>query len=120
MLKTEDLEIELETLVYSKDHPSTYFGLTETAAADKLKEYGPNALTEKKSLPWYVVLLLNFTGFFNYLMWGGGILCFVSYGAQSDKTDKSNLYLGIVLICVIFITGIFTYLQTSKSAALMS
>jgi magnesium-transporting ATPase (P-type) len=81
MLKTEDLETELETLVYSKDHPSTYFGLTETAAADKLKEYGPNALTEKKSLPWYVVLLLNFTGFFNYLMWGGGILCFVSYGA---------------------------------------
>ncbi len=81
MQKTEELAAELETLVYSKDHPSTYFGLTELAAADKLKQFGLNALTEKKSMPWYVLLLLNFTGFFNYLMWGGGILCFVSYGA---------------------------------------
>jgi sodium/potassium-transporting ATPase subunit alpha len=49
------------------------------------------------------------TGLFNYLLWAGAILCFISYGIQEDKRDKSNLYLGIVLIFVIVITAVFSY-----------
>lgn len=60
------------------------------------------------------------TGFFALLLWGGGFLCFIGYGIQEDKTDKANLYLGIVLCSVVLITGIFSYFQTSKSAALMA
>ena len=60
------------------------------------------------------------TGLFNYLLWGGSILCFISYGIQEDKRDKSNLYLGIVLAIVVVATAIFSYSQQSKSAALMA
>lgn len=60
------------------------------------------------------------TGLFNYLLWAGALLCFISYGVQEDKSDKSNLYLGIVLCLVVIITAIFSYSQSSKSAALMA
>jgi hypothetical protein len=49
------------------------------------------------------------TGPFNYLMWGGSILCFIGYGLQEDKRDKANLYLGIVLILIVVITAIFAH-----------
>ena len=54
-------------------------------------------------------MLLEFTGMFNYLLWAGAILCFAAYGAQTDKRDKSNIYLGIVIIVVIVITGTMAY-----------
>lgn len=60
------------------------------------------------------------TGLFNYMLWIGAILCFIAYGIQSDKTDGSNLYLAIVLICVVIITATMSYIQESKAAALMS
>lgn len=33
--------------------------------------------------------------------------------------DKSNVYLGLILILVVLITGFITYQQTAKSEALM-
>lgn len=98
----------------------SYFGLTEAQAEEKLKKYGPNALTEKKQLPAIVQFLLTMTGLFNYLLWIGAALSFLCYGLQPDKRDKSNMYLGIVLIVVIILTAIFSYYQNSKSAALMA
>jgi sodium/potassium-transporting ATPase subunit alpha len=62
------------------------------------------------------------TGFFSLLLWFGSALCFVGYGIQSPEDrsdDPSNLYLGIVLALVVFVTGCFSYLQTSKAASLM-
>ena len=79
-----------------------------------------NALTEKDVSPWYCVFLHEMTGFFSLLLWFGAFLCFLGYIISEDKTDKSNLYLGIVLAGVTFVTGCFSYYQTSKSAALMA
>jgi sodium/potassium-transporting ATPase subunit alpha len=59
-------------------------------------------------------------GFFSLLLWFGSALCFVGFIIQEDKEDKANLYLGIVLALVTFITGCFSYMQTSKSAEMMS
>jgi sodium/potassium-transporting ATPase subunit alpha len=103
------LALRLETRIHPEGNERDYQGLTEYQAQEFLKKYGPNALTEKKGLPWYVQFLLAMTGLFNYFLWAGAILCFISYGIQTDKTDKSNLYLGIVLAAVIIITGIFSY-----------
>jgi sodium/potassium-transporting ATPase subunit alpha len=64
--------------------------------------------------------LHELTGFFALLLWGGGFLCFIGYGIQEDKEDKSNLYLGIVLVFVVVLTGVFSYMQTSKSAEMMA
>lgn len=93
-------------------------GLTQDKASDLLSKNGPNQLTEKKGLPWYCVFLKEMTGFFSLLLWFGAFLCFIGFAL--DSSDNSNLWLGIVLSVVTFVTGCFSYYQSSKSAALMA
>ena len=93
-------------------------GLTQTQADMKLEQIGDNVLSEKKSIPWYVAFLKEMTGFFALLLWFASILCFIGYGL--DPSDISNLYLGVVLVLVVIMTGCFSYYQSSKSAALMA
>jgi len=83
------------------------------------KKWGPNQLTEKDRVHPCILFLKEQTGFFSLLLWFGSFLCFIAFGIQEDKTDESNLYLGIVLAVVVFITGVFSYSQTSKAASLM-
>ena len=53
----------------------------------------------------------------NAKAWAAGVACFVSYGMlpQAD-----NLYLGVVLFCVVTVTGVFSYLQNAKSDNMMN
>ena len=111
MWDKERLEMEFKT---SFDR-----GLTEVAASQLLKDKGLNQLTEKNKTPAYILFLKEQTGFFSLLLWFGSILCFIAFGIQEDSNDQSNLYLGIVLAVVVFITGCFSYSQTSKAASLM-
>ena len=94
-------------------------GLTE-AAAEAHPKAGLNSLTKKDSVPWYCLFIHEMIGFFSLLLWFGSALCFVGFIISEDKTDKSNLYLGIVLAVVVFITGCFSYAQSSKSAEMMA
>ena len=94
-------------------------GLTSSAAADLHKIKGPNQLTDKKKTPKIILFLKEQTGFFSLLLWFGAFLCFIAFAIQKDQTDKSNLYLGIVLAVVVFLTGVFSYGQSSKAASLM-
>lgn len=94
-------------------------GLSQVRVEEQAQIHGANELTEKASLPWYCVFLKEQTGFFSLLLWFGSLLCFIGYGIQTDKTDKANLYLGVVLGFVVFVTGCFSYAQTSKAASLM-
>jgi magnesium-transporting ATPase (P-type) len=87
----------------------TYVGLSTEFALARLETDGMNELTEKKGSPWYVNFAKEMTGFFSLLLWFGAFLCFIGYGVAEDKEDKSNLYLGIVLSTVVFITGLFSY-----------
>jgi sodium/potassium-transporting ATPase subunit alpha len=59
-------------------------------------------------------------GFFSLLLWFGSALCFIGFIIQKDKEDLSNLYLGVVLAVVTFLTGVFSYAQSSKSAEMMA
>lgn len=54
------------------------------------------------------------------MLWAGAILIFIAYALQKDKTDKSSLYLGIIIIIVILITGLMAFMQSSKTAAIMA
>ena len=89
------------------------------AAKEKGAKFGPNELTDKKKVSKIVMFLKEQTGFFSLLLWFGAFLCFLAYIIAEDKTDKSNLYLGIVLAVVVFLTGVFSYMQSSKAASLM-
>jgi len=71
-------------------------------------------------VPWYILFLKEMIGFFSLLLWFGSALCFIGFIIQVDKEDKSNLYLGIVLAAVTWLTGCFSYAQTSKSAEMMA
>lgn len=93
-------------------------GLTTTLANTKFLEFGENSLTERGVKPWYCVFIEEQTGFFSLLLWFGSALCFLGY--IIDDTAPDNLYLGIVLAVVVFATGCFSYMQTSKAASLMA
>jgi hypothetical protein len=60
-----------------------------------------------------MLYLEQYTNFFSLLLIAGGVLCFVAYGI--DQSDPSNLYLGVVLILVVFISSTFAYFQEAKS-----
>ena len=97
-------------------------GLTDGQAKRSLAEYGPNALTPPPTTPEWVKFCQNLFSGFACLLWVGAILCFVAYGIQAtayEEPPDDNLYLGVVLTAVVTVTGIFSYYQESKSAAIM-
>ena len=105
----EKLEKEMNT--------SLEKGLTSEEVQRKREKHGYNRLTPPPQTPEWIKFLLQFTNFFALLLLGGGILCFIGYGI--DSSDSVNLYLGIVLCTVVFITSTFSYLQERKSAKIM-
>lgn len=93
-------------------------GLTSDQAKEIHAKVGDNALSKKVAVPWYCLFLHEMIGFFSLLLWFGSALCFI--GFILDSSDRANLYLGIVLAVVTFLTGCFSYAQTSKSAEMMA
>ena len=52
----------------------------------------------------------------------GAILCYIAYSVDyftMEYPSKDNLYLGIVLMSVVIITGCFQYFQERKSGKIM-
>jgi len=99
-------------------------GLTSAQVLQNRAKYGENKLTPPKLTPWYIKYLLQYTNFFALLLIAGGVLCFIAYGVEASSNppggpDSTNLYLGIVLIAVVFITATFSYMQEASSDAIM-
>merc|ERR1712038_1509033 len=82
-----------------------------------IQKYGPNKLTPAKTKHPLVLLLEQMTGFFSLLLWLAAALCFLAYGLDDSIPD--NLYLGIVLAAVTFVTGIFSFYQEYNANAIM-
>merc|ERR1712106_1279776 len=97
-------------------------GLTADQAKKGNELHGPNALTPPPTTPGWVKFCQNLFSGFACLLWLGAILCFIAYGIQAtayEEPPDDNLYLGVVLTAVVTVTGIFSYYQESKSAAIM-
>jgi sodium/potassium-transporting ATPase subunit alpha len=100
-------------------------GLTEAQLTKKQEEFGPNALTPPPATPAWKLFLHHLTGLpftgdtnlFSMLLWAAAILCFVAYAVKPDISE--NFALGVVLAVVVAITGIFSFVQDYKSAAIM-
>jgi len=123
--KPEDVTYETDVhLLNFKDMFDRYGtskdnGMSSAAVTKARADYGWNELTPPYQMPWYLKLFLSiFDGFFNMLLWAGGILCFVAFAM--DQSDPSYMYLGIVLCVVVTLTGIFGYYQESKSDDIMA
>ena len=78
-------------------------GLDAEATEQWGKIFGKNRLTPPKETPLWVKFMMHQCTGFALLLWFGSALCFTVYGLDSSSAD--NLYLGIVLGSVVFITS---------------
>ncbi|KAF4516744.1 hypothetical protein B566_EDAN008435 [Ephemera danica] len=114
-------KVPIEEL-YRRFETNPETGHTHGKAKEYLERDGPNALTPPKQTPEWVKFCKNLFGGFALLLWIGAILCFIAYSIQASTVEEpadDNLYLGVVLSAVVFITGCFSYYQEAKSSAIM-
>lgn len=117
----DDHLISIEELCqrYSTD---AKLGLRSEQVSESLEKYGPNTLTPPKQESEWRKFMAQLFGGFSMLLWIGAILCFIAYGIQLSTIENvlpDNLYLGLVLAIVVFVTGCFAYLQERKSSKIM-
>ncbi|KAK0422168.1 hypothetical protein QR680_007409 [Steinernema hermaphroditum] len=120
-VQMDEHTIPMEDLVRRLDS-SLETGLTSTKAASVLARDGPNALSPPKTTPEWLKFAKNLFGGFALLLWVGAFLCFVAYTVDCltlEYPENNNLYMGIVLMTVVIITGCFQYYQESKSSKIM-
>ncbi|KAK7523160.1 uncharacterized protein IWZ02DRAFT_433101 [Phyllosticta citriasiana] len=91
-------------------------GLTTSAAARKLKEYGPNQPSPPPSR-WFRKLLSYFFGGFGLILLGASILVFIAWKPLGDPPAVANLALAIVLTIVFFVQAGFNFYQVQSSRA---
>uniref|UniRef100_A0A7E4ZUQ9 Sodium/potassium-transporting ATPase subunit alpha n=1 Tax=Panagrellus redivivus TaxID=6233 RepID=A0A7E4ZUQ9_PANRE len=120
--ETTDHQVELSEL-YARFGVDPVKGLSSEAAAQKLEQYGRNQLTPPKVTPvWLLFLKTMFSGF-NVLLWLGctaSCVCYaIEYSQDPWDAKTDNLYLGIVLGVVVFVTAIFQFTQERKSSTIM-
>jgi sodium/potassium-transporting ATPase subunit alpha len=104
---------------YGTDLQKAYIntGLSKAEVARRRMIDGPNRLPEKPKTPGIIKFLEEISSVFACLMWIGAALAFIGYGLA--PSDMSNLYLAIVLILVVLITGVFSFIQNEKSDEIM-
>eukprot|EP00730_Choanoeca_flexa_P001989 TRINITY_DN10871_c0_g1_i1.p1 TRINITY_DN10871_c0_g1~~TRINITY_DN10871_c0_g1_i1.p1 ORF type:complete len:1130 (+),score=306.97 TRINITY_DN10871_c0_g1_i1:51-3440(+) len=120
-IEMDEHQISLEELC-ERLHTDPVKGLTTARANEAMERDGPNELTPPPTTPEWVKFLAQMFGGFATLLWVGSVLCFIAYGIQSSQGDPppDNLFLGIVLALVVVVTGVFSYMQESKSSSVMS
>eukprot|EP01136_Pigoraptor_vietnamica_P008329 Opistho-1_new@43511 len=116
LLSVADLANELEADVIP-DHPRKSKGLTQGDAEKRLLANGRNRLTPPKRVPEIIQYLLEFINPFMVLLEAAAVLCFIAYGL--DTGEKTNLYLGFVLLAIVTLTCTMAHLQNRKSSAVM-
>ena len=83
-------------------------GLTADEAQRRLIHYGPNVLQRSHGDPWQLKKLVrNLFSFFAILLWIAALLCFI------PGVDLPQL--GIAILTVIMVNGLFAFLQEYKS-----
>ena len=95
-------------------------------AEKRLARDGANTLRPLKQTPELVKFARNLVGGFGLWLWIGSLLALLGFvitlsstGWIWERTDKSNLIFGVVLIIVILITATFSYLQEYRSTKIM-
>ena len=129
---TDDLKRAYKTLAHTLDketlekeyETSLINGLSIEQVNRLLNDpnVGHNELTPPKRDPeWLRFLKCTFDNLLSILLTVGAILSLIAYGIDPHTPkDPSSLYLGIVLILVVVITGLFIFYQEGKSSNLMS
>ena len=99
------------------DDPSKSLGLSSSQAEQILAKFGPNVLTPPPKVPLWIVFLLQFTNLLMVLLMITGALCIVLFIVNTSVLV--NLYLGLLLFVVVFVTCYETFSAEAKSDQLM-
>jgi len=98
---------------------STLSGMKSEEDVNKSREmYGENKLTPPHETPLIIKFLEHQLTGFALLLWGGAALCFIAY--ILDDSTMDNLYLGVVLATVVFLTGCFAFYQEYDAESTMA
>lgn len=117
----DDHKISIQELC-SRYETNSINGLNKEQVLVSLEKFGPNTLTPPKSDSEWKKFCAQLFGGFSLLLWIGAILCFTAYTIQIHTLENvlpDNLYLGLVLTIVVFVTGCFAYIQERKSSKIM-
>ncbi|XP_071772883.1 potassium-transporting ATPase alpha chain 1 [Centroberyx gerrardi] len=118
----DDHEITFEELEM-RYNTSVTKGMTTTFARQVLERDGPNELKPPKGTPEYIKFGRQLAGGLQCLMWVAAVICFIAFGielARGNFTCFDDLYLAIVLIAVVVVTGCFGYYQEFKSTNIIA
>ncbi len=116
LLTAEECVVRYQTNV-NVENPRLSKGLSSEEAERRLQRDGPNQLTPPKDIPEIVKYLLQFTDPFMLLLIFAGVLACIAYAL--DPSIPINLWIGIVLFVVVFISCTFSYVQSGKSSEVM-
>lgn len=114
-------ELYLELKDIAERHPESHIDLTSVEHSQglsskeveaRLVTYGKNILTPPPKTPEWLLLLRQYKNTFLILLNVSGVLSVLAYVVAGDIT---NLYLGIVLFVVVFLTGYGQYHEESKA-----
>jgi Mg2+-importing ATPase len=72
-------------------------GLSSDEAVNRLKQYGPNQVARRKSIPWWLQLLKTFNSPFNYLLLLLGLVSFYSGNPASALFIAVMVLLSVLL-----------------------
>ena len=120
-VQMDEHQIPLQEL-FSRYSTHTESGLTTAQATIHFDRDGPNSLSPPHTTPEWIKFCKNLFGGFALLLWVGAVLCYVAFTVDyltMEYPSKDNLWLGIVLMSVVVITGCFQYYQESKSSKIM-
>ncbi|KAL0276729.1 UNVERIFIED_CONTAM: hypothetical protein PYX00_004240 [Menopon gallinae] len=124
-LKTEvnfdDHMIPLKEL-YQRYSTDPEKGLTEEYARQVLQNEGLNMLTPSKTTPQIIVFCYHMFSGFAIVLWGGAALCSVAFLIEylsDDEVKFDHLYLGVIMLIVVVVSGIFSYVQDRSSSKIM-
>ena len=87
-------------------------GLSAREATRRLSEYGPNRIEAVAGESPWLTLAKEFTHFFALLLWVAAILAFV---AEHFDRGSGMLELGIAIVGVIVVNGLFSFWQTYRA-----
>jgi magnesium-transporting ATPase (P-type) len=88
-----------------QDALSAVAGLSADEAARRLQQFGANKLPEPRSVPGWRRLLAELTHFFAIMLWVAAVFAFIAGMPQ----------LGIAIIVVIVVNGVFAYIQQERA-----
>ncbi|CAF1250221.1 unnamed protein product [Rotaria sordida] len=121
-MEIDDHKLNLVDL-YQRYNTDPKRGLSYSEAQKAFNRDGPNALSSSKIKPEWIKFCRHMFGYFEFLLWIGAILCFITHGFEvvtyHEDASSDNLWLGIALIVIVVVTGSFSYFQDAKCSRIV-